>query len=81
MKRYLCDPEKNKDCRKTACQHECITTLQPEFAVGGAIGELFDLLCELADAIPDYGENMSYYDDVLNSIMDLFKKVIDNKEV
>ena len=34
---------------------------------------LHDLLCELADAIPDYGEHQTYYDEMLDNIMKLFK--------
>ncbi len=74
MKRYLCDPSKNVDCLKTECQRLCISTLQLECAATGKQAELFDLLCELGDAIPDYGESMSYYDEVFDSIMKLFNE-------
>lgn len=29
---YWCDPKKNKDCRKTACQKECFMTTKKEYA-------------------------------------------------
>lgn len=30
---YLCDPDKNTSCRKTACQEECFYTTYPKYAV------------------------------------------------
>ena len=32
---YLCDPEKNNLCRKTACQKECKHTTHKEFSLDG----------------------------------------------
>lgn len=32
FKAYVCDPEKNKGCRKTGCQTDCFLTLNPEYA-------------------------------------------------
>ena len=32
---YLCDPEKNDICRKTACQKECKHTTHKEFSLDG----------------------------------------------
>ena len=29
---YLCDPEKNQDCKKTFCQRECFATSCEKFA-------------------------------------------------
>lgn len=32
---YRCDPEKNKACRKTACQKECTHTKHREYSADG----------------------------------------------
>lgn len=32
FKTYVCDPEKNKECKKTGCQTNCFLTLNPEYA-------------------------------------------------
>lgn len=30
---YLCDPNKNKECRKTSCQKRCFCTQKEEYAM------------------------------------------------
>lgn len=30
---YICDPKKNKECRKTACQTECFLTHKKEYSI------------------------------------------------
>lgn len=32
MRTYICDPDKNKECKKTGCQDYCFHTLNKEFA-------------------------------------------------
>ena len=32
---YLCDPKKNTDCRKSACEQECFRTLKKECPLYG----------------------------------------------
>lgn len=32
---YLCDPEKNTECKKSGCQNPCRYTTKVEFAKGG----------------------------------------------
>lgn len=32
---YRCDPEKNKECRKTDCQRSCFMTTHEEYSVDG----------------------------------------------
>lgn len=34
-KLYICDPEKNTECKKTACQQECKYTTNPAFKKDG----------------------------------------------
>lgn len=34
QKTYICDPEKNKECKKTSCQTECFLTSNPKYAKG-----------------------------------------------
>lgn len=39
MDLYLCDPDKNKDCRKTICQKDCYFTTREECAKRYSDGE------------------------------------------
>lgn len=32
---YICDFERNKECKKTTCQKLCFHTLNPEYSVDG----------------------------------------------
>lgn len=32
---YICDFERNKECKKTACQELCFHTLNPAYSVDG----------------------------------------------
>lgn len=36
-KLYLCDPEKNKSCRKTACQTDCFHTSKKQYSKDGQV--------------------------------------------
>jgi len=31
---YICDPEKNTECKKTGCQTQCFSTFNPKYAKG-----------------------------------------------
>lgn len=33
METFICNPEKNKECKKTACQDECFMTTKQEYAL------------------------------------------------
>jgi hypothetical protein len=68
---YLCDPAKNTGCKKTSCQKTCRATTDPAYAKQGKAAEVYDLLVELADTIPDYGEYQKYYDEVFDRILEL----------
>ena len=35
---YICDPQKNTECKKTACHTLCFLTLQKEFKKDGTEG-------------------------------------------
>lgn len=39
---YLCDPEKNKECKKTCCQKECKLTIKREYSKDGKRYRLVD---------------------------------------
>lgn len=60
MRRYLCDPAKNTECKKTSCQTDCFITYKSECKADGEESKLFDLLEELAEIIPDYEEGQWY---------------------
>jgi len=32
---YICDPEKNRECRKTSCQDLCFMTSNREYSIDG----------------------------------------------
>ena len=37
---YVCDPQKNKECRKTSCQTDCFYTTQKECSIGVRAGKV-----------------------------------------
>lgn len=74
MRRYLCDPSKNTECRKTSCQTDCFITYQSECKADGEESKLFDLLEELAETIPDYEEDFIHYDRLFDGIGRLFHR-------
>ena len=43
---YRCNPELNKECRKTACQKECILTTHEKYALRDEFGRPIVAECE-----------------------------------
>ena len=55
---YLCDPKKNKGCKKIACQDSCICTLKKECAVLDENGEIADIQVNYSES---YDHQMMRY--------------------
>lgn len=49
---FRCDPEKNKECRKTSCQRECFMTTKKKYSLDGKYyryDQFFDNFEEVKD--------------------------------
>lgn len=49
---FRCDPNKNKECRKTGCQRECFMTTKKKYSIDGKYyryNQFFDNFEEVKD--------------------------------
>lgn len=70
-KAYICDPEKNVNCKKTLCRHSCFLTRHEEYARlrdGKPIESEDGLLTRLEALKADHRPDGGYYRGVRDSI-------------